>query len=118
MVQRFVDGSIIGWYRYLYGDRRAANALMIKDNPELTEAELDASLVLIRAQEIVDSGEALERGIGAMSTERIRAFYESMVAAGLYRPGDVDPATIAATQFVNRRVGMDIKDRLSGPPLR
>ena len=118
LVQRFVDGSIIGWYRYLYGDRRAANALMIKDNPELTEAELDASLALIKAQGIVDSGEALERGIGAMSTERIRAFYESMVAAGLYRPGDVDPETIAATQFVNRRVGMDIKDRLGGPGLR
>ena len=118
MVQRFVDGSIIGWYRYAYGDRRATNALMIKDNPELTEAELDASLMLIRAQGIVDSGEALERGIGAMSTERIRAFYEDMVAARLYRPGDVDPETIAATQFVNRRVGMDIKDRLSGPPLR
>jgi NitT/TauT family transport system substrate-binding protein len=115
LVQRFVDGSIIGWYRYLYGDRRAANALMIKDNPELTEAELDASLLLIRAQGVVDSGEALERGIGAMSTERIRAFYEDMVTAGLYRPGDVDPETVAATQFVNRRVGMDIKDRLSGP---
>jgi NitT/TauT family transport system substrate-binding protein len=41
-----------------------------------------------------------------------------MVAAGLYRPGDVDPEVIAATQFVNRRVGMDIKDRLSGPSLR
>ncbi len=28
-VQRFVDASIIGWYAYLYGDRRAANAAML-----------------------------------------------------------------------------------------
>ncbi len=28
LVQRFVDASIIGWYNYLYGDNRAANALI------------------------------------------------------------------------------------------
>ena len=33
MVQRFVDATIIGWYNYLYGDNKAANALIKKDNP-------------------------------------------------------------------------------------
>ena len=28
LVQRFVDASIIGWYNYLYGDNRPANALI------------------------------------------------------------------------------------------
>ena len=36
VVQRFVDASTIGWYNYLYGDNKAANALIKKDNPEMT----------------------------------------------------------------------------------
>ena len=34
LVQRFVDASIIGWANYLYGDNKAANALIKKQNPE------------------------------------------------------------------------------------
>ena len=34
LVQRFVDASIIGWYNYIYGDNRPANALIRKDNPK------------------------------------------------------------------------------------
>ncbi len=37
LVQRFVDASIIGWYNYLYGDNTAANALIRKLNPEMTD---------------------------------------------------------------------------------
>ena len=33
LVQRFVDASIVGWVNYLYGDRTAANALMIEGQP-------------------------------------------------------------------------------------
>jgi len=113
-VQRFVDASIIGWYTYLYGDRKAANALMLKENPEMTEAELEASVALIRSQGIVDSGEAVERGIGAMNSARIRDFHDNMVRAGLYKAGEVDLAKVAATQFVNRRVGLDVKKQLVG----
>lgn len=35
-VQCFVDGSILGWYNYLYGDNAAANALIQEANPEMT----------------------------------------------------------------------------------
>jgi len=113
LVQRFVDASILGWVNYLYGDRKAANALMRRENPEMTEEELEASVALIRAQGVVDSGEALERGIGAMSGARIRDFYEQMVKAGLYKPGELDLAKVAATQFVNRRIGIDVKQKLT-----
>jgi len=113
-VQRFVDASIIGWTTYLHGDRKAANALMLKDNPEMTEEELEASVALIKSQGIVDSGDALERGIGAMNTARIADFLDNMVRAGLYKAGEVDLSKVAATQFVNRRVGLDVKKRLGG----
>jgi NitT/TauT family transport system substrate-binding protein len=112
LVQRFVDASIVGWVNYLYGKRAAANAMMIKDNPEMTEAEIEASVVLMKQQGIVDSGEAKANGIGAMSNARIKDFYEQMVKAGLYKAGEVDLAKVATLQFVNRRVGQDVKAKL------
>lgn len=114
LVQRFVDASITGWVNYLYGDRRAANARMLKDNPEMSEAEIEASVALMKAQGIVDSGESLQRGIGAMSSERIADFHAQMLKAGLYKTGEVDLSKVAALQFVNRKVGMDLKAKLGG----
>ncbi|MDZ7653626.1 MAG: ABC transporter substrate-binding protein [Burkholderiaceae bacterium] len=105
-VQKFVDGSILGWARYMNGDRKAANARMLRDNPELTEDEIESSVALMKAQGIVDSGEARERGIGAMNTARIKDFYDNMVRAGLYKAGDVDLARVAELRFVNRRLGL------------
>jgi NitT/TauT family transport system substrate-binding protein len=114
LVQRFVDASIIGWVNYLYGNRKAASALMIKDNPEMTEAEMEASVALMKSQGIVDSGEAATDGIGAMNAARIRDFYDQMVKAGLYKAGEVDLAQVATLQFVNKKVGQDIKAGLGG----
>jgi NitT/TauT family transport system substrate-binding protein len=112
LVQRFVDASIVGWVNYLYGDRRAANALMMSDNPEMTVEELEAAVALMKEQGIVDSGEALAGGIGAMNAARVRDFYEQMLRAGLYKPGDVDLAKVATYRFVNRKVGLDVKAKL------
>ena len=114
LVQRFVDASILGWVNYLYGDRKAANAMMIKENPEMTEAEIEASVALMKQQGIVDSGEALRNGVGAMSAERIQDFYAQMVKAGLYKAGEVDLAKVATLQFVNKKLGMDVKAKLGG----
>ena len=115
LVRRFVDASAIGWVNYLYGDRRAANARMLKDNPDMTEAELEASVALMKAQGIVDSGEASRLGIGAMNAARIADFHAQMVKAGLYRPGEVDLSKVATLQFVNRKVGLDVKAALGKP---
>jgi len=112
LVQRFVDASAIGWVNYLYGNRKAAAALMIKDNPEMTEAEMEASVALMKSQGIVDSGEATTNGIGAMNAARIKDFHDKMVKAGLYKPGEVDLARVATLQFVNKKVGQDVKAKL------
>src|SRR6187455_652312 len=37
LVQRFVDASAIGWYNYIYGDNKAANEMIKKFNPEMTD---------------------------------------------------------------------------------
>jgi NitT/TauT family transport system substrate-binding protein len=112
LVQRFVDASIVGWVNYLYGKRSAANAMMMKENPEMTEAEIEASVALMKQQGIVDSGEAKANGIGAMSNARIKDFYEQMVKAGLYKAGEVDLSKVATMQFVNKKAGQDVKAKL------
>lgn len=114
LVQRFVDASILGWVNYLYGDRKAANALIFKENPEVTEAEIEASVKLMKQQGIVDSGESLQAGIGAMNAARVKDFYEQMVKAGLYKPGEVDLSKVATYQFVNKKLGLDVKAKLGG----
>src|SRR5450631_2659384 len=112
LVQRFVDASIVGWYNYLYGDRRLANAAMLRDNPAASEAEFEASTALMKSQVVVDSGAALADGIGAMNPQRVREFYGKVQAAGLYKEGDVDLGKVAVYNFVNRGVGLDVKRSL------
>ena len=113
LVQRFVDASVIGWVNFMYGDRSAANALLMKDNPEISLAEIEASVVLMKQQGIVDSGEAQTMGIGAMNAARIQDFFNQMVKAGLYQAKDVDLSKVATTQFVNKQLGIDLKKSLA-----
>ena len=65
LVQRFVDASIIGWYNYLYGDNTAANALIKRHNPEMTDALLAYSIDKMKEYGIVDSGDAARRSASA-----------------------------------------------------
>src|SRR6476619_1089592 len=53
LVQRFVDASIIGWTRYLYGDKAAANALIKRQNPEMTDELLNYSIAKMKEYGIV-----------------------------------------------------------------
>ncbi len=114
VVQKFVDASLIGWNNYLYGDNKAANELIKKANPEATDAGIAGSIELMKKLGIVDSGDALQNGIGSMNTARIKDFYDKMVKAGLYKAGDVDLSKVATTQFVNKKVGLDVKQKLGG----
>jgi NitT/TauT family transport system substrate-binding protein len=105
LVQRFVDASIEGWYSYLNGDPAPGNALINRDNPEMTDALLAYGMAKIKEKGIVDSGEAKANGIGAMSEARWRDFFDTMAKAGLY-PADMDFSPAFTLQFVNKRVGM------------
>jgi NitT/TauT family transport system substrate-binding protein len=106
LVQRFVDASIIGWYHYLYGDNAAANAAIRKDNPEMSEGQLAYSVEKLKERGIVDSGDSLTLGIGAMTDARVRSFFEKMAKAGVF-PADLDIAKGYTTRFVNKKVGLD-----------
>jgi NitT/TauT family transport system substrate-binding protein len=105
LVQRFVDASIEGWYSYLSGDPAPGNALIKKDNPEMTDALIAYGVQKIKEYGIVDSGDAKTDGIGAMTDARWREFYETMAQAGIY-PAGLDYRKAFTLQFVNKKVGM------------
>jgi NitT/TauT family transport system substrate-binding protein len=107
VVARFVEASIVGWYNYLYGDNSAAHALIKKHNPEMTDALIAFSLAKMKEYGIVDSGDSLNLGIGAMRADRIKAFYDKMVKAGVVKPGLAWEKSFDAT-FVNRKLGLDL----------
>ena len=110
LVQRFVDASIIGWYNYLYGDNSAGNAMIKKLNPEMTDELLAYSLTKMKDFGIVDSGDALRDGIGAMSDARMTSFFEKMVRAGVIRR-DVDFRKSCTLRFANKGVGLDLRPK-------
>ncbi len=110
LVQRFVDASIVGWYNYLYGDNAPGNALIKKTNPEMTDDLLAYSVEAMKRHGIVDSGDALRDGIGAMSDARMADFFSRMVRAGVTRR-DIDYRKAYTLRFVNKGVGLNLRPR-------
>ena len=114
LVQRFVDATIEGWVNFLYGDNAAAYEAIMAANPEMTVEKLDKEVAQLQALEIIDSGDALDTGIGSMSEERIKAFHDLAVSSGILEEGAVDLSKVATSQFVNKGHGLDLKARLKG----
>lgn len=112
VVKCFVDASTLGWVNYLYGDNQAANALIKKANPEMTDDLIDFSIRKMKEYGIVDSGDTLAKGVGALSEARVRDFHDKMVKAGLFKAGEVDILKSFTTKFVNTGVGIDLKKKL------
>ena len=110
LVQRFVDASAIGWYNYLYGDNKAANALIKKDNPEITDGQIAFSVAKMKEYGIVDSGDSLKAGIGAMTDARMKSFFDKMVKAGVV-DAKVDYKKSYTLQFVNKGVGVALRPK-------
>lgn len=101
VIQAFVDGTIEGWYDYLYGDPAPANALILADNPEMTQDVLDQARGKMLAYGLATGGDARTLGIGAMTEDRWRAFFEVMSENGVY-DADLDWGRAFTTEFVNR----------------
>ena len=108
LVQRFVDASAIGWYNYIYGDSRPGNALIKKYNPEMTDDLLAYSIAKMKEYGIVDSGDTVKRGIGAMTDARWKNFYDKMVRAGVVKAG-LDYKRGYTLKFVNKGVGVNLR---------
>jgi NitT/TauT family transport system substrate-binding protein len=105
LVQRFVDASIKGWYGFLHGNNDKAVAMIMKDNPDYTAKTAVDSTAALKAAGIIESGDALTLGIGAMTDARWKDFFDTMVEAKVY-PANFNYKPAYTLQFVNKKVGM------------
>jgi len=110
LVQRFVDASIIGWCNYIYGDNKAANAIIKRENPEMSDGLLAYSVAKMKEYGIVDSGDSLSLGIGAMTDARMQDFFDKMVRAGVVKAG-LDYRKSYTLKFVNKKVGLNLRPK-------
>jgi NitT/TauT family transport system substrate-binding protein len=93
-VQAFVDASQAGWTSYLYGDAAPGDALILKDNPEITEAVLAQARDKMRQYAIVAPD-----GSGAMTDARWADFFQVASQQGVY-PRDMDYKAAYTLDFV------------------
>jgi NitT/TauT family transport system substrate-binding protein len=106
-VQCFVDGSITGWYNYLFGDNSAANDAIKAANPEMSDDKIAYAIGKMLDEGIVISGDAEELGIGALTEEKVGDFYAKMVKAGVIEDG-LDWQAALNTSFANKGVGKEL----------
>lgn len=99
MVQAFVDATIDGWRDYLHGDPAPGNALIQRDNPEMSAETIAQAIEKIKAHGIVESGDTQTLGIGAMSDARWLEFFNVMRDSGVYAP-DLDVRAAYTLQFI------------------
>jgi NitT/TauT family transport system substrate-binding protein len=106
VVQRFVNATLEGWAEYMKGGpaNDAANAAIKKDNPEMTDDKIAYAHKVVNERGIVKSGDALKLGIGAMTDERWKRFYEQMTEAGVFTQG-IDYKKAYSLEFINKGVG-------------
>jgi NitT/TauT family transport system substrate-binding protein len=110
LVQRFVDASVIGWYNYLYGDNKPGNAMIRQLNPEMTDELLAYSVAKMKEYGIVDSGDTLKDGIGAMTDARVASFFDKMMRAGVVSR-DIDYRKAYTLRFANKGVGLNLRPK-------
>ncbi len=110
LVQRFLDASIEGWYGYLYGDPSGANALIKQTNPEMTDDLIAYGRGALIKHGIVDSGDTLKNGVGAMTASRWSSFTNALIEQGLY-PKGTDPTRAYTLAFVNKGVGLALRPK-------
>ncbi|MDP3801351.1 ABC transporter substrate-binding protein [Brevundimonas sp.] len=101
-LRSFIAASAEGWRDYIQGDGKAADALIRKDNPEMTQDVLDQARARLKANGIVDGGDAALYGLGTMTIERWQAFFEVTSQAGVYPP-NLDWRQAFTTQYLPGR---------------
>jgi NitT/TauT family transport system substrate-binding protein len=107
VVQRFVDASIIGWYNYLYGDNKATNELIKKENPDMSDELIAFSIKQMKDYGLLTAGAAKDGGIGCFNDAGVKDFYDKMVSSKVVKAG-LDLSKVYTTQYVCKGLGKDL----------
>jgi len=85
-LKRFVRASAEGWKSYL-ANPAPGNALIKRDNPEMSDELLAYSHRKMKEYALVAGGDADKYGLLTMTDERWQATFDFLKAAGLAQPG-------------------------------
>jgi len=107
ITKRFVEASIIGWYNYLYGDNKATNELLKKDNPDMDDEQIAFTIKQMKDYGLVVSGASVDGGIGCFTDGQVKDFYDKMVQAKVVK-ADLDLSKVYTTQFVCKGLGKEL----------
>ncbi len=102
VVRAFVEASAAGWKSYLHGDASKADAMILKDNPEMTLELLANAREQMRNYGIVESGDATTGGVGVMTDARWAEFFKVASEQGVY-PKDMDYRSAYSLDFVGKK---------------
>ncbi len=102
LVQRFVDASIKGWYSYL-DNPAPGNQLIKQQNPEMKDDQLAFGLQKLKENGIILSGEAEKKGIGSMTEERWKSFFDTLATQGVFKK-ETDYKQAFTLKFINKGV--------------
>ncbi len=92
-VRAFIEASAAGWKSYLEGDPAPGDALILKDNPEMTPEILAQAREKLRVHAITGDNS------GRMTDARWAEFFNVAAAQGVY-PKDLDVRSAYTLQFV------------------
>ena len=76
----------------------------------MTDDLIAFSIAKMKEYGIVDSGDSLSLGIGAMQELRVKSFFDKMVKAGVVK-STVDWKKAFTLSFVNHKVGLDLRPK-------
>ena len=80
-VQAFVNATIAGWKAYLHGNPAPANALIKRDNPEMTDGLIAQAIAKMNAYHLAETPDG---ALGTMTDARWKTFFDTMASEGLY----------------------------------
>jgi NitT/TauT family transport system substrate-binding protein len=98
-VASFVKASMEGWKSYLVNPA-PANALIKKENPNMTDEQLAYSVGKLKEMGMATGGDAATMGIGIMTDVRAKASYDFLVGSKLIDPAKVKLADTFTTSFI------------------
>ncbi|WP_420429279.1 ABC transporter substrate-binding protein [Kordiimonas sp.] len=82
-VQAFVEASILGWQDYIWGDPAPGNALILKDNDEMTPELIAYAIEAMKQNNMLGPREQ----VGGMTDARWKQFYDEMSALDIVSKG-------------------------------
>ena len=100
-VAAFLKASAQGWKDFL-ANPAAGDAAIRKDNPDMTQDQLDYAVKALKASGLIEGGDAKTRGIGVITAERLKASWTMAVNGKLIDAKEVPLDQVYTTRFVDR----------------